>query len=485
MKTCPSDITWMIFIILTTGVELVLVDILKPPNGEDILDKNGQDNLEDNGDDILDISGQDNFKLNGEEMLQARGKNILENSGEDNMDINSENFLELRGEDNLEIGSEEISYIGGEDILDTSGDDMLEANGKNILEISGEDNMDIHAEIILDISREDILDISGEDNFEISVEDILDISGEDNLEIRGKDILDISGEVIMEISEEGNLDIIGEDFLDISRENFLELSEDNLEISSEDISYIGGEDILDTSGEDILETSGEDILETSGENILNFDEEDTVETTATAGTNLSKLMITLSRGGTGYYYPPYFSFRYDVLSHRPSSYSGWTTKAGVTMCLRYRFASSNLSPPHIAFTISPSSLTRLKLVSYDGNYYLKTQSWRRKLEMLELGGQGVKEGEWTKLCLVVSIDFVKLQTSCSSAVLRREFGWAGEPVIAVSGVDSHMTDLQMWDYASWAIAKKYTAHSGHIKGSVLKWSDIGYTLSGNVGLEEE
>ncbi|XP_077574417.1 uncharacterized protein LOC144197729 isoform X1 [Stigmatopora nigra] len=221
----------------------------------------------------------------------------------------------------------------------------------------------------------------------------------------------------------------------------------------------------------------------SEKDILNFDEEDTLETIATPGTNLSKLMITLSEGGTVYYYPPYFRFHHDVLSHHTMSYTGWTTKAGVTMCLRYRFA-SDLSP-HIALTISPSSLTRLMLVSYNGNYYLKTQNSHSKLEMLGLGGQGVKERQWTKLCLVVSKDFVKLQTSCSSAVLLREYGWASEPVIAVSGVDSHMTDLQMWDNASWAIAKEYTGHSGHIKGSVLKWSDIGYTITGNVGLEEE
>ncbi|XP_077574418.1 uncharacterized protein LOC144197729 isoform X2 [Stigmatopora nigra] len=161
----------------------------------------------------------------------------------------------------------------------------------------------------------------------------------------------------------------------------------------------------------------------SEKDILNFDEEDTLETIATPGTNLSKLMITLSEGGTVYYYPPYFRFHHDVLSHHTMSYTGWTTKAGVTMCLRYRFA-SDLSP-HIALTISPSSLTRLMLVSYNGNYYLKTQNSHSKLEMLGLGGQGVKERQWTKLCLVVSKDFVKLQTSCSSAVLLREWPHQG------------------------------------------------------------
>ncbi|XP_057699844.1 uncharacterized protein LOC130920551 [Corythoichthys intestinalis] len=420
MKTHLYAVTLMIFTILITGVGRDLTEEPNPLSGKNILDIPRED--------IISISRKDTLDIHGE-ILDISGKYILE--------VCEENILELSGKDFAETSGEDTLDIDWEDIVETIGlgrDLMEEPNplsGKKLLEISGEDILEISGENILNVSRENTMDIHGE-------------------------ISDISGKDILELCEENILDLIGKDFVKTS-------GEDTLEIDWEDIveSIVSPAQICVSAHREVPCTPD-------------------CQSIYAPKNDLSMLMITLSRGGTGYFYPPYFSFCNDVLSYRAMSYAGWTTKAGVTMCLCYRFA-CELSP-YITFTISPSSQTRLILALYDGNYYLKTHTWRRKLENF---CPYLKEGQWTKLCLVVSKDFVKLQTSCSSVVLWREYGWADEPVIAVSGVNSYMTDLQMWDSASWDIAKKFMANRDPITGSVLKWSDIGYTLTGSATLETE
>ncbi|XP_077385503.1 uncharacterized protein LOC144023671 [Festucalex cinctus] len=177
-------------------------------------------------------------------------------------------------------------------------------------------------------------------------------------------------------------------------------------------------------------------------------------------------------------------------------YPSWTTASptvGLTVCLRY-LLDGETSGRNI-FTLGPSSRAPLTLgLDYDGSYLLAWSSryWSVRLKANVRLWPGLKDDLWTRLCLTMDTvrGVVQVFNGANMSVRKMapsKYVWSGEPVIAMSGVDGQVTDLQVWDYplSYNAILNYMTPPSyGWPRGSVLTWSNIRYTQTGNTLLED-
>ncbi|XP_051932380.1 uncharacterized protein LOC127607773 isoform X2 [Hippocampus zosterae] len=187
---------------------------------------------------------------------------------------------------------------------------------------------------------------------------------------------------------------------------------------------------------------------------------------------------------------------YPTRAYPTSAYPSWTTEAptkGVTVCLRYLLDSQTSSRD--IFTLSPTSRAPLTLSSsYDGSdlMILSSVYWSMRLKANVRIWAGIRDDLWTRLCLTVDTVRGVVQVFSGSYMSIRKMApskyvWSGEPVIAMSGVDGQVTDVQIWDYPlSYNDIFNYmTPHNyGWPRGSVLTWSDIRYTATGRVLLED-
>ncbi|XP_022597778.1 cell wall integrity and stress response component 4-like [Seriola dumerili] len=224
-------------------------------------------------------------------------------------------------------------------------------------------------------------------------------------------------------------------------------------------------------------------------------------TTGHPAVNLNGKMVTLSYNGGGIsFYPPNYSPQPSAWPSTPSyttTYPFSTTPPstrGLSMCLRYLSDYMPTSYPP-TFIVSPRSSHPLTLrfrttsyeVSFDRygytNLYLSP-----RIKLLP----GVAPDIWTRVCLTIdSMKNVAQMFSGSYMSIRKmlndRYSWTSEPVIAVSGFDGQVTDVQMWDYPlSYREVTDYMNGGVYrlYRGSVLSWSYINYSLSGNVLLED-
>ncbi|XP_077430524.1 uncharacterized protein LOC144057121 isoform X2 [Vanacampus margaritifer] len=190
------------------------------------------------------------------------------------------------------------------------------------------------------------------------------------------------------------------------------------------------------------------------------------------------------------------SWPYPTRAYTTMSYPSWTTEkptVGLTVCLRYLLDGETSA--RTTFTLSPSSRAPLTLgLDYDGSYLLAWSStyWSVRLKADVRMWPGMKDDLWTRLCLTMDTvrGVVQVFSGADMSVRKMapsKFVWSGEPVIAMTGVDGQVTDLQMWDYplSYVAILNYMTPLSyGWPRGSVLTWSNIRYSLTGHALLED-
>ncbi|XP_049894376.1 uncharacterized protein LOC126386219 [Epinephelus moara] len=169
---------------------------------------------------------------------------------------------------------------------------------------------------------------------------------------------------------------------------------------------------------------------------------------------------------------------------------GWTTPAGVTVCLRYLADDTSFS----LLTISPSSRNPLRLDVSNAGYQLTFQYGYNSLYLRPNIRFWSNPGAdiWTRVCLTLdSMKNVAQVFSGSHMSIRKlmpvKYAWSGQPVIEFSGFDGQMTDLQVWDYPlryrevfNYMTGGVYMPYSG----SVINWSYIGYTPRGSILLED-
>ncbi|XP_077407973.1 uncharacterized protein LOC144039009 [Vanacampus margaritifer] len=170
----------------------------------------------------------------------------------------------------------------------------------------------------------------------------------------------------------------------------------------------------------------------------------------------------------------------------PDPDSDFTYPRGVTICLRYCF--DHKMSPHTIFTLGRFSQTPLTLKSDNtGAFWLSTTTWTTRLGDNQWSGVRDKDGQWNRMCLVVYPNynitmFYRGSSEKYLAWIPEKYVFTGEPVIAMYGPGGHVTDLQMWDYPSVDNTYQYMTN-GNYEGSVLKWSNLRYRLTGASRLE--
>ncbi|KAJ4940295.1 hypothetical protein JOQ06_026604 [Pogonophryne albipinna] len=165
----------------------------------------------------------------------------------------------------------------------------------------------------------------------------------------------------------------------------------------------------------------------------------------------------------------------------------------VSVCLRY-------------LTDAPTTLFTLRQSGYPLRFTVEYDDLKYYLNMDPYGGQslifrpnikfwpGIKSEAWSRVCLTVdnmkyvAQVFSGLNTSIRKLLPRR---WvpSGAPVMDFSDFNGQLTDVQMWDYTiSKVDVINYMtrgAVSGPYSGSLLTWSYISYSHSGNTLLEDD
>ncbi|XP_036957355.1 uncharacterized protein LOC119021272 [Acanthopagrus latus] len=221
------------------------------------------------------------------------------------------------------------------------------------------------------------------------------------------------------------------------------------------------------------------------------------------GMNLKGKMFTLSQyeGGISFY-PPYFSptpsTTYYITTDIPTSTSyPWTTAPttrSVSVCLRYLIDFGQTSNPRI-FTLSPSSTPLLVNVDQLGVYTLNFNQYSYNTLYMKPSirfWSTIGPDIWSRFCFTLDSTKNVAQVFSGSNIsirklIRYQYVWSGEPVIQFEGFDGQVTDVQMWDYPlSYREVFKYMTNGvyGPYRGSVLTWSSINYTPSGNTLLED-
>ncbi|XP_034440341.1 uncharacterized protein LOC117760966 [Hippoglossus hippoglossus] len=216
-------------------------------------------------------------------------------------------------------------------------------------------------------------------------------------------------------------------------------------------------------------------------------------------------MFTLSSNGGGIsFYPPSTTTTPKTTTTTPkTTTTPWTTTpwttplstTGFSVCLRYlNDFSTTRNPPLLK--LFPSSSHPVTLGASTSLYYSLTceeiyysQTFQPCIQLWP----GVLAPDiWTRVCLTVdSVKKVAQVFSGSNMSVRKmlpsQFPQGKEPVIYVPGFDGQLTDVQMWDYpVNYREILQYMRPSAYrtSRGSVLTWSNINYSLSGNVLLED-
>nr|XP_061833677.1 C-reactive protein-like [Nerophis lumbriciformis] len=234
----------------------------------------------------------------------------------------------------------------------------------------------------------------------------------------------------------------------------------------------------------------------------------------TASPDLNGMMVTLSyRGGGVSFYPPNYSIPpdntrayptrdyptrayptrdYPTRAYPTSAYPSWTTESpprGVSVCVRYLMGEQTSSSS--IFQLSPSSQAVMRLTTDNqGSYRL---NWEKltyqsvRLDPRIKMWSNVQPDIWTRVCVTVDTLRGVAQLFSDSnmsvrAIIPSKFVWSGEPVVAMSGFDGQVTDLQVWDYPL-TYYTILTYMNRWLSGSVLTWSNIGYSLTGSTILE--
>ncbi|XP_033938433.1 uncharacterized protein [Pseudochaenichthys georgianus] len=165
----------------------------------------------------------------------------------------------------------------------------------------------------------------------------------------------------------------------------------------------------------------------------------------------------------------------------------------VSVCLRY-------------LTDARTTLFTLRQSRYPLRFTVDYADMMYYLDMDPYGGQtlifrpnikfwpGIKSEAWSRVCLTVdnmkyvAQVFSGLNTSIRKLLPRRWVS-SGAPVMDFSEFNGQLTDVQMWDYTiSKVDVINYMtrgAVSGPYSGSLLTWSYISYSTSGNTLLEDD
>ncbi|XP_029287103.1 uncharacterized protein LOC115008014 [Cottoperca gobio] len=159
---------------------------------------------------------------------------------------------------------------------------------------------------------------------------------------------------------------------------------------------------------------------------------------------------------------------------------------GVSVCLRYLTDTLKL-------TLSPSTNPLQLRVSAAGSYILDSYRYKRLFFQTDIWfWSNIRRDIWTRVCLTVDNTKKVAQVFSGSNISIRkllQYDWSGVPVIDIADVEGQVTDLQVWDYPLQKIeVLNYMTRgdvSGPYHGSVLSWSDISYSTSGNTLLEED
>lgn len=177
---------------------------------------------------------------------------------------------------------------------------------------------------------------------------------------------------------------------------------------------------------------------------------------------------------------------------RPTTYLPTTTAPstrGVSVCLRYITDSTG----GYIFTLSPSRYPQLKL-EFSGSGYSLSFAYSNQVYLLPSIRlwPGLRLNMWTSICLTVDTikgvaQMFRDSDMSPRKLLMVQHVWQGEPAIDFSDFEGQLTEVQMWDYPlSYKEVLYYTSsgYFGVTQGSVLRWSDISYSLRGRTLLED-
>ncbi|XP_036955507.1 mucin-5AC-like [Acanthopagrus latus] len=176
---------------------------------------------------------------------------------------------------------------------------------------------------------------------------------------------------------------------------------------------------------------------------------------------------------------------------RPHTTTTAPSVRGVSVCLRYL---TNTVENRL-FTVSPSRMPLQVTVNQLGYYTLRFNSYGYNTLYMKPSirfWSNIGPDIWSRVCFTLdSMKNVAQAFSGSNISIRMllpyQYVWSGEPVIEFPGFDGQLTDVQMWDYPlSYREVFKYMNNGvyGPHHGSVLTWSSINYTPSGNTLLED-
>uniref|UniRef100_UPI0037E7184F uncharacterized protein n=1 Tax=Semicossyphus pulcher TaxID=241346 RepID=UPI0037E7184F len=186
-------------------------------------------------------------------------------------------------------------------------------------------------------------------------------------------------------------------------------------------------------------------------------------------------------------------YRTTTRRHR-TTYPSWTTAPptrGVSVCLRYLTAyQSNINT---LFTLSPSTNPLTLGVNFPNSYVLPQYGYNYMvLKPYIKFWSNIEPEIWTRVCLTVDTRWNVVQLFSGSnmsirKILPNRYAWSGEPVIDFPGFDGQVTDVQVWDYPlRYKEVFNYMTNGVYApyRGSVLSWSSISYSPSGNPLLED-
>ncbi|XP_056251210.1 uncharacterized protein LOC130181244 [Seriola aureovittata] len=219
-------------------------------------------------------------------------------------------------------------------------------------------------------------------------------------------------------------------------------------------------------------------------------------TTGHPAVNLNGKMVTLSYNGGGIsFYPPNYSPQPSAWPSTPSYYTTpYPSTRGLSICLRY-LSDSLQTGYQPTFIVGPRSRNPLTLRYRTNTYEVSLDRYgytnlylSPRIKLLP----GVAPDIWTRVCLTMdSMKNVAQMFSGSYMSIRKmlndRYSLTIDPVIEVSGFDGQVTDVQMWDYPlSYREVTDYMNGGVYrlYRGSVLSWSNINYSRSGNVLLED-